>query len=172
MKKDAMIDLETMGTSHDAAIIQIGACYFNRETGEIGNTFFSNVDLNSELESGFEVDGSTIMWWLGQSEEARKSLFSQPIGTNTTILHFLSLFLDGAANIWSHATFDFVILTNHYKKLDMKPTFHYRTARDLRTLVDLANITSKKYPREGVHHNALDDCKYQVKYATACLKIK
>ncbi len=42
--RDCMIDFETLGTGPDAAIIQVGACYFDRVTGEIGATFKRNFD--------------------------------------------------------------------------------------------------------------------------------
>ncbi len=41
---DVMLDLETLGTRHDAMIISIGAVYFERETGLIGPGFSMNVN--------------------------------------------------------------------------------------------------------------------------------
>ncbi|MBK0004878.1 3'-5' exonuclease, partial [Erwinia sp. S38] len=43
-----MIDLETMGNKPNAAIVSIGAVFFEPDSGEIGNTFYSNVQLESE----------------------------------------------------------------------------------------------------------------------------
>ena len=45
--KDLMVDIETLGVSHDSVITQIGACYFDRNTGEIGAKFIANIDLSS-----------------------------------------------------------------------------------------------------------------------------
>jgi hypothetical protein len=167
--KDIMLDLETMGTSHDAAIIQIGACYFDRNTGEIGEEFLVNVDLKNEMERGFLVDASTIGFWMIQSDEARYSVMdADNVAQSLTALQDFNDFAKGVKHVWSHATFDFVILMNHLKKLKITPSIHYRGARDIRTLVDLAKIDLKQFKRAGIHHNALDDCKFQIQYVVEC----
>jgi len=43
--KDIMLDIETMGIRPTSAIVQLGACYFDRITGEIGDKFFMRTDL-------------------------------------------------------------------------------------------------------------------------------
>ncbi len=169
--KDVMLDLETMGNGSNAVIVQIGACYFDRKTGEIGDKFIINVDIESSLSEGFSVSGSTIYWWLNNDKEAIKSIIEGEKTPVKTAINMINDFLRKSECIWSHATFDFVIVMNHFHKLQIKPTFHYRSARDLRTLVDLSKIDHKQYSREGVHHNALDDCIYQVKYAVDCLNV-
>lgn len=170
--KDIMLDLETFGTSHNAVIVQIGACYFDRNTGEIGEKILLNIDADDSVRNGFEIDGRTVYWWLNQSDEARKSILAD--GLLLKVKPALSEFNDfvkGSNNrIWSHATFDFVILMNHFNRTNTNTKIHYRQARDLRTLVDIAKVKYKKEERTGVHHNALDDCLFQVKYCVACLK--
>lgn len=168
--KDVMIDLETLGNSNNAVVVQIGACYFDSGTGEVGDTFQVNVDAESSLRAGFEVSGSTIYWWLGQGTDAQTSILRGEKEDVATAFNNLNLFLKKARCIWSHATFDFVILMNHLNRLNIKPKFHYRSARDIRTLVDLAKIDHKGYERAGIHHNALDDCIYQVRYTVDCIK--
>ena len=166
--KDVMLDLETFGTSHNAVIIQIGACYFDRFSGEIRPRFFEHVDPQTCVDAGFEMDTSTILWWLSQDVDARQGITKKvgsPIGpTLIELKHFLS----HAECIWSHATFDFVIMTNYFNRFKIRTHFDHHAARDLRTLTDLAGINPKDFPREGTYHNALDDCMFQVGYATAC----
>jgi hypothetical protein len=119
------------------------------------------------MQLGFETNASTIYWWLKQDKQAQESI--SKVGRHFDgIIHELNTFFKKAKNVWSHATFDWVILMNHYNKLNVKPSCHYTTARDLRTLVDLANVEYKNVPRKGTHHNALDDCKFQVQYAVEC----
>ena len=36
---DLMIDIETMGNTHNAAMIQLAAVFFDRDTGELGDKF-------------------------------------------------------------------------------------------------------------------------------------
>jgi hypothetical protein len=167
--KDVMIDLETFGNGNMSLIVQVGACYFDRHTGEIGDTFSLNVDADTGLRHGFQMDGSTIYWWLQQNPDAQKSVCAEPRYDIVVAMNMLNDFLKKASYVWSHATFDFVIVMNTLKRLNIKPSIHYRSARDIRTLVDLAGINHRNYQRVGVAHNGLDDCIYQVKYVVDCI---
>ena len=171
--KDVMIDLETLGTCNNAVIIQIGACYFDRATGKIGKKLLINVDVESSLKKGFEVEAHTLYWWLEQSEDARQSLIKKKGVSVIAAIKKINTFLKDSECIWSHATFDYVKIEHHLNKLGIKPTFGYRSPRDLRTLVDITDIDLSEYHFDGVQHNALDDCLHQVKYTVDCLnKIK
>lgn len=161
---DIMVDLETLGNGKNACVTQIGSCYFDRYTGEITRTFFCNVDARSAMRSGAEMDAATVYWWLNQDKGAIDAMIKPPLDDITVAFTALNEFMRGAKNIWSHATFDFVILQETYKRLNIKPSFRYTYARDIRTLVDLSGIILNYTKREGVHHNALDDCLHQVKY--------
>jgi hypothetical protein len=169
--KDVMLDLETWGNSNNAVAIQIGACFFDRITGDIGNTFEVHIDARDEVKHGFEINASTIYWWFNQSEMAQVMATGDKhkrLDAYTAWDRFND-FVKKAKCIWSHATFDFVILMNHLRKLEIKPNTGFRDARDLRTLVDLARLEYTKEQRYGVAHNALDDCKYQVAYAVKAI---
>ena len=83
--KDVMIDIETLGNGPMAVMIQFGAVYFDRHTGETGKQVFFNVDADSCVELGFEMDSSTVFWWLQQSPEARQSITTQK--TNRLDIH-------------------------------------------------------------------------------------
>lgn len=167
---DIMLDLETLGNGNRAVIVQIGACYFDRDTGEIGEEFFVKVDANSCVRAGLEMDPSTVYWWLSQSEEARKSLIEgQTYDLKDSIESFDRFVKSHHDQVWSHATFDFVILMNAYRAVNFSPKSRYSAARDIRTLVDLSGGWRKDYVRKGTHHNALDDCKYQVEYCVDML---
>jgi len=170
--KDIMLDLETFGNSKDSVIVQIGTCYFDRYSGEIGETLCLNIDVDSSLKEGFDVWGSTLYWWMKQGDKARKSIMEEPRYAVRTAINQVNGFLKKADQIWSHATFDFVMLMGHFEKLGIKPSFHYRAARDLRTLVDLADLpkNNDKLVRTDIQHNALDDCLYQVQYAVECFR--
>lgn len=164
--KDIMLDLETLGNGKSAAICQIGACYFDRHTGAIGETFKVNVDVASSVRAGAKLDAETVYWWLSQSDEARASILADPKVTLEQALILFNEFSSKSKEIWSHATFDFVTIMDSYKLCNINPTFSFRSARDIRTLVDLARVTTKKTERTGLHHDALEDCKHQVKYCT------
>ena len=191
---DVMIDLETFGTSNNAVIVQIGAVIFDRKTGKIEqNTFFANVTADSCVKAGMEMDASTVEWWLKQSKEARESLFTEPRLDVVSVLTQFKAWLEkmfslgepagstlekawrNRIHLWSHATFDYNILQNAYLKAGVPAAFNFRGARDLRTLTDLGEVHywtpeyEQAHGRVGVHHNALDDCIYQVGYTVEAL---
>lgn len=67
-----MLDLETLGTGPNAAVIAIGACFFDIETREIGATFYRVLDLDGVVRSGGEMKMLRItgckdssMWYAG-----------------------------------------------------------------------------------------------------------
>lgn len=57
---DVMIDVETLANSSNYAIIQIGAAVFNRKTGDIVDKFKVNVDSQSSIGKGMEMNADTI----------------------------------------------------------------------------------------------------------------
>lgn len=164
--KDVMVDIESLGNGKHGLICQIGACYFDRETGNIGNTYKVNIDPVDAERFGCELDARTVMWWLEQSDKARKSITQGPKVSLVEGLMGFHEFIKDCQAIWSHATFDFVMLNESCRKMNL-PELPFRKARDIRTLVDLDRVTIKKEARHGVHHDALDDAIFQVKY---CVK--
>ena len=160
---DLMVDIECMGKVPNAAIVQIGACYFDRYTGDIGKTFKGNISL---LNTSGQFDGSTILWWLEQAKKGNTLSFLNNTESEEYILSTFRYFANDAKQIWSHATFDFVLLQDALRRNGI-PLLPYRSARDIRTLVDLAGNTSTR--RKGdKSHDGLDDCLYQVKYCVEC----
>lgn len=174
-----MTDLETAGNGPRSAILSIGAVAFNimgQEPVEALPSFYRNVDLQSCLDFGLVTDGSTVMWWLGQSEEARKALTDpKPVSLPVALTDLRNWILDLTSpdgELWAHATFDPVILRSAYDatKLGALP-WKYRNTRDIRTLTGLAKQLGYEIPKSGgdnsnksVNHQAVDDCRYQVDY--------
>ena len=79
------------------------------------------------------------------------------------------MFSKKAKCVWSHATFDFVIMANLYTKMGQKLPVHYSATRDIRTLVDLADCQKEDDTYAENAHNALSDAIYQVGYCVKAL---
>lgn len=164
-----MIDIETMGTGNNPVMIQIAGIFFDRNTGEMGKEFCANISEESCKEHGFVTTQSTIDWWATQDQaileairtDARDVLF---------VMHDFFDFYKSQKNvkIWSHATFDFVIVQTYLQQLKQSYMQH-KNARDIRTLVDLSGIDLKTYDWNQKTHNALDDCRFQIKYCVDAL---
>lgn len=170
--KDVMIDLETLSTKEDAAIVQIGACYFDRHLGaskSINDKFMVNIDFSTLNDS--HIDPKTVLFWLQQPKEAQNSITQDQLKVSLKDgLEHLNTFIGKADYIWCHTTFDFKILQFHLNRLNISPNFRFSSARDLRTLVDLAKYNYKNHPFEGTKHTALDDCLWQISYSVECFK--
>lgn len=167
--KDVMLDLETLGTRYSAQIISIGAVYFDRETGGIGDGFFKNID-GSQFRDEFTTDYDTIKWWFEQSDAARQFAMKDAIGLIPALQELNEFLLKrGNIQLWSHATFDIPILMNAFEVAGIKCVVPFRNMRDLRTLMDLSKHHSET-PREGTHHHALNDATYQVQYAVEAIQ--
>jgi len=170
---DLMIDLETLGTSGTPAIAQIGACYFDRDTGAIYKSFKVNIDMETMPKLGFDIDIATVLWWMKQPIEARELVFfnNDKVEPVEAFRQFCC-FAKEAKNVWSHASFDFPKLEGAFTLLGLNFPFHFRTARDMRTAIDSARMSKDEAASfsYGTYHDALDDCRRQVKILTECFR--
>lgn len=183
--KHIMIDLETMDNRPTAAIVAIGAVAFDPATSEVDTdcAFYINVDLQSSLDAGLTVSGSTVNWWLQQSEAAREEITAPGERLEMALFEF-SQWLDRynvAAcgphddalahhlNIWGNGSdFDNVILANAYHATEkLVPWGPYRN-RCYRTLKKLAPVIQLE--RVGTHHNAVHDAISQAHHAVRLLQ--
>ena len=166
-----MLDIETMGTSSNAAIMSIGACYFEPSTGEIGNTFHEQVDISS---NGV-IDASTVIWWMKQDDDARSKFYNNDKAE--PLHHVLAMFADFVkpnCQVWGNGiAFDNVIIRNAYEHpscADVVP-WKFWNDRDVRTMVELGRVIGvdpkRDFPFEGVKHDALADSIHQAKYVSA-----
>lgn len=178
--KHVMLDLETMGNGPRAAIVSIGAVFFDPLTGELGAEFEAAIDLRSSAKSG-EIDPDTVLWWLGQGEEARAGLikgeqFQLPDALCNFYRWIVACCPDRDVQMWGNgAGFDNVILRSAYVACGLIVPWKHWNDRDVRTIVDLGRTLlgfnpKKEMPFEGVRHCALDDAKHQARYVSAIIQ--
>lgn len=169
-----MIDLETMGNRANAAIVAIGAVFFDKNG--IGKTSYDIVDLQSSVDAGGEIDPSTVIWWLQQSDSAR-AIFSLPglpeedclIKLRRFILENVSKYKD--LRIWGNgAAFDNVILKSAFLRHKICPPWEYHNDRCFRTFKAL--YPRIKFENSGTKHNALDDAIAQAQFVVKALNSK
>jgi hypothetical protein len=160
MNTDIMIDLETLATSTDAAILTIGAVKFDPFGSEIKepamDSFYCKVDLDSCDELGLVTNDDTIAWWANQSKEAQEAAFD-PEGRIHIRDAFQQLykFCWGAKRVWSNGVgFDIIICEHVFKKLNKAVPWKFWETRDVRTAFDLG-INPQRPPVTA--HHALED---------------
>lgn len=163
-----MLDLETLGHHSDAAIIQIGACLFDKTS--VTHELKITIDWEDALKYG-EITASTLKWWIHQSDEARRSVTNEGVSCQQAydrLITFCAFYKPQRQinHFWSHASFDFPIFNNFCKNLGVFNPIDFRKCRDLRTMDALFPIDWPE--RTGVHHDALSDALYQTK----CLQMQ
>lgn len=171
MAAQISIDIETLGTNVDSAVLSIGACTFNAK-GEIIDKFYVVVDY-PDNRALFCTLG-TLKFWLDQPKEARNVIFcaedKQPL---YSALKSLSDWVKGKgkAEIWANGTkFDLGMLEANYTAIKMQVPWQHNADRCMRTLLKFAGNLDVDYI--GISHYALDDAIWQAKYiALACKKL-
>ena len=170
--KDVMVDLETMGTGPVAAIIAIGAVEFDLGTGAIGEFFYVVVNLESSVQGGGVIDPSTVMWWLGQSDDARAAVRTEGTHITVALMRFAAWLAQRGAGddlrLWGNgAGFDNVVLEAAYRHAHIQCPWNFWNNRCYRTIKALHPTV--KAIRTGTHHNALDDAITQAKHLIAVM---
>jgi len=177
---DVMIDIETTGRNPGCAIIQIAAVPFNMNTGAIStNVFKMSINLDKQKQKGFNLDNGTIGWW----KKENPNLFRQLSTSNNHYVDVGSKFqkwfrsLNDSKNIrvWGNSNrFDLGIIEGWYQKSigtkQFEPFWNTWLERDVRTLAMLDPIIKSNTKFVGVKHNAIDDCKHQIKYCRAIVR--
>jgi DNA polymerase III epsilon subunit-like protein len=190
MSNRAMIDLETMSTRDDAAVISIGAVIFD----EIQIIESLHLPLTMKGLRG-HIDPETILWWINQSKAAQDQTFC-----NERLLPHMAAFdlwqlceKYHVETFWANDPhFDFVILRNWWRRyredapimapigVELQPLidrafpFKYNSPRSYKTVVELAKkygFTDAMYDDakgEFTAHNAVEDAAAQARVVIAC----
>lgn len=160
--KSIMLDIETLGTNPDAAVISVGMCAFNQDKGVIASDGWA---INCRDWHG-EINPHTVKWWSEQNEVAREFSFngSAPaMDVAAAILAFHAQW--GGDECWANdPDFDLVILRKWWARTRAPGQFpiHYREARSCRTIYAEARRLGIFYEGWGgnsvAHHPTDDAC--------------
>lgn len=168
-----MLDLETWGTRPGCAIRSIGAVVFDPwHPQPDADFFYANVWGESCIAAGLHIEAGTAEWWEDQSPEARAHLGANPLPLRRAMEQFQAFFMRNRGRyVWGHgASFDAPILGEAFRRLSMSEPWNFWNLRDTRTVYDMAELRLGDFPREGTHHNALDDARHQVRVLQAAYK--
>jgi exodeoxyribonuclease VIII len=165
---DISLDLETMARGAGGAIVSIGAVEFDLRTCKMGDVFYRTIDLKSCVDAGLTIEAETVMWWMEQSDPARKTLVRNTMPLTTALSDFAEwLALCGPTNdirIWGNGpSFDNTMLGAAYRACHIEQPWKFWNDRCFRTVCGLYQSVERR-PRQGTHHNALDDAIYQAEH--------
>lgn len=178
--KHVMFDLETLDTVPGSVIVANGATEFDPYTGALGQRIYQVFDLQDQIDAGLTISGSTLQWWMSQSDGARQ-VFNGPEfrhHLDDGLVEF-SVWLEGVRHtnnpdgelyLWGNgANFDNALLRAAAAKFDVDLSVSPFEDRCYRTLKNLFPDI-KPGPRIGTHHNALDDAIFQAVHAVSLLR--
>lgn len=178
--KDLMIDLETLGTTPGSIILSIGACFFDRNTSEIGEVFYTEINTQSCKDAGLTASADTIAWWERQSGDAKALLERCRSSNSLSALETAKQFIEWVnkqsfgsfTSVWANdPTFDCKLLEALLATCGESTPWPFWQERSCRTAVEIGlamGINPKKeIPFTGIQHNALDDAKHQAEYVSA-----
>lgn len=159
-----MLDLETLGHRPGSVIVAIGAVEFGG--GEIRREFYERIHVQSCMDAGLKLDASTVLWWMRQSEAARRELLNQERMDLPGALLAFTRFVQGEpagkvdVEMWGNGPgFDNELLVAAYEACGTAVPWTpwqdrcYRTLRALRPHIPFA--------RPEIAHHALHDARAQ-----------
>tara|TARA_X000000368_G_C23048162_1_gene720067 strand:- start:520 stop:1029 length:510 start_codon:yes stop_codon:yes gene_type:complete len=152
--KQIVLDLETLSTRSNAAIVSIGAVAIDNL--EIVDEFYVNVDPKTCKDVGLHIDPITIEWWAEQDRETREALQINPVPLQEALDKFVSWYGSESIPIWGFgANFDVVIMESALQAEGITAPWKFWDIYCLRTL---SNVLDRRLPKKN-NHNALDDAK-------------
>lgn len=164
-RQHIMLDLETMSTRANAAIVSIGAVKFTFEDG-MTDEFLINVDPISCHKIGLHIDASTIEWWKKQPKEAQDSWKVNPQDI-VYALEELNAFIGNAPKqlVWCQgASFDFPILHSACVASGVEWGTKYWNEMCSRSIFNMLGIRNDQIRKnQSGNHTALADAKSQTK---------
>ena len=180
--KHIMVDIETLSTAVNAAVLSIGAVEFDPMSGKIEREFYSELDLANQ--AGRHIDVNTMQWWIKQclvntdNIEFLTKHNREKDGVSYALIRLLN-FVYGYDEVTAKVTrgdgyekiavwacdpdFDLAILADLYKEHKLPVPWKYSEAKSVRTVRMLTQIAGMEIPAQEADHNALNDCIRQAK---------
>lgn len=156
-----MLDLETLGTHPGCIILSIGAVEFDLDKRAITGRFHAHVDPQDAEDLGLRAEAGTVMWWLGQKQEAQQALLgAEQHGLAEVLNAFVDTFDWSDMKVWANgASFDFPILKRAFEVVGRDLPWHFYHEMDFRTVKNL--VSKEDFDRVRVRpalaHDALED---------------
>ena len=167
-----MTDLESLDTKPTAVIASIGVVLFTADK-VFKDKFYVPVDIQSCLDKGMTVNGSTIQFWMKQDEDARKVFNEKTVPIDKALQQlrnfvFKNVHSYNVTMVGNSARFDLGILENAFHACGQEPFWKFWNEACYRSWKNLKG--APKIERIGTHHSAIDDALSQANHAIAINK--
>jgi len=168
-----MLDIEAAGNTNNAAITSIGAVSFDIDG--VYSSFDMPVSLEDSVRCGLTISPSTFLWWMKQSEDAKKQFEANKDVPEQSLSYVLTKFNEWYLNqrgkqVWGKGyDFDGVIMETAYNLTGIKLPWGYQDHRCFRTM--FAQHPEINYEQFGILHNGVDDAKSQALHLIKIAKL-
>lgn len=165
---DILLDLESMGTNADSAIVGIGCVNFDLTKGAIGDTFYRAVNLADATRRGCTMDAGAVAFWLSQTKAAQNAIMWSTYPLPDALREFAE-FLDRCGprdeiRLWGKGpSFDCAMLGHAHWLCELDKPWKYYNERCVRTISALYRHVERD-AFVGEKHNAVDDAMADVKH--------
>jgi hypothetical protein len=168
MSKNIMLDLETLSTRVDGAILSIGAVKFDLEKGKIDDKgFYSSVSIDSNVEANRHISESTLLWWMDQGEDAKRLFKEAKVVLSESLDNFRDWVGRDDCAIWGNGSdFDVAMLAHAFNTHGLDTPWKFFNVRCFRTFKNLPGAPRCAEP-PLIKHHALHDALSQAKHALA-----
>lgn len=165
-----MLDLETMGTAANSAIMFIGAVKFDAD--KIIQNFEVGIELSDSVSRGCTIDPGTLSWWLSakRADAFREVMDAPKVDLGSAIAGFVDWVRltpeDERGYLWGKgATFDNVLIRNASDRCGEDFPWDFRGDACYRTLANLVPEVEFAPPKKA--HVAIQDAMAQVTHLQA-----
>ena len=174
---DVMLDIESLSTDSNGAIIQLAAVVFDIHKKGHGYVNFNKfITPKSAIDAGLTINADTMKWWFSQEESVQKKVLAYAIERGNPLKEVLMSFTDWLEElkkkadkvfVWGYpVTSDLTWLLNAFKAVNLPYPIEYNRTRDLATIADLywevfgEKLSDKAFTR--INHDAIVDCQAQI----------
>lgn len=169
----ATIDMETLSTEHNAALLSIGAVIHDFSTGQQVDTFYANITPESSIAAGLDVSESTKAWWAKQGQAAQDVLSVDQRPLRDALVDFAKWLAEHGVQyaIGNGPRADNQWLESACKAVGMQSPIKYWGDLDMRTLTfigtHILGLDHWHNTFKGVKHNALHDAINEAEFCNA-----
>lgn len=169
----ATIDMETLSTEHNAALLSIGAVIHNFGTGQQVDTFYANITPESSIAAGLDVSESTKACWAKQGQAAQDVLSVDQRPLRDVLVDFAKWLAGHGVQyaIGNGPRADNQWLESACKAVGMQSPIKYWGDLDMRTLTfigtHILGLDHWHNTFKGVKHNALHDAINEAEFCNA-----
>lgn len=169
----ATIDMETLSTEHNAALLSIGAVIHDFGTGQQVDTFYANITPESSIAAGLDVSESTKAWWAKQGQAAQDVLSVDQRPLRDVLVDFAQWLAGHGVQyaIGNGPRADNQWLESACKAVGMQSPIKYWGDLDMRTLTfigtHILGLDHWHNTFKGVKHNALHDAINEAEFCNA-----